>query len=373
MLSKHHIGSPGEPINLYVATSKGRIAASVRPALLAPGEEPGAGPCVGSAQMRVADVGGEEFDVAPAGVIAEIGDQRRHDRRRAQVGRCDLGLSEVEMDRQGSRGPMRNSRSFSFRMLALRHPLLLGPRLPRWSSITLLAALVAIASCNAPAADILPCARFAQEDLPQPFPRGDRRGLDRLEKINQAVRNTPYSVLFLGDSLIEGWSPAVWKRSLAPRRALNAGVSGDYTENVLWRLRHGNLAGTPPKVVVLLIGTNDLAAGRSPELTADGIRANLEFLRQHLPQTRILLLALLPREESPMASLRLAVSQVNGLIRDCGDGEHIFYADIGDVLLDGDGRLTRDISPDHLHFTAHAYALLALRLDPVLDKLLAAE
>ena len=237
----------------------------------------------------------------------------------------------------------------------------------------LLAAFGTIASTNAPAADLLPCSRFAQEDPAQPSPRGDRRGLDRLEKINQAVENTPHSMLLLGDSLIEGWSPAVWESSLAPRRALNAGVSGDYTENVLWRLKHGNVAGVPPKVVVLLIGTNDLAAGRSPDLTADGIRANLEFLRQRLPQTRILLLALLPREESPMAPLRLAVSRVNGLIRNCGDGEHIFYADIGDVLLDGSGRLTRDLSPDHLHFSARAYALIASRLDPLLDKLLAME
>jgi hypothetical protein len=58
-------------------------------ALLAPGEEPGACPGMGPVRVRVADVGGEEFDIAPAGVIPEIGDQRRHDRRHAQVRRCD--------------------------------------------------------------------------------------------------------------------------------------------------------------------------------------------------------------------------------------------------------------------------------------------
>jgi len=62
---------------------------------------------------------------------------------------------------------------------------------------------------------------------------------------------------------------------------------------------------------VLLIGTNDLAYGRSPELTADGIRTNLEMLRQRLPEARILLLGLLPREESSSAPLRLEVAQVN--------------------------------------------------------------
>jgi len=176
-------------------------------------------------------------------------------------------------------------------------------------------------------------------------------------------------ILFFGDSLIEGWDATIWERSLASRGALNAGVSGDRTDHLLWRLHHGNLAGPQPKAVVLLIGTNDLAYGRSPELTADGIRANLEMLRQRLPEARILLLGLLPREESPSAPLRLEVAQVNRLIRDCADGEHIFYAEIGQVLLDRDGLLPAAISPDQLHFTALGYALLAARLEPELDRL----
>jgi lysophospholipase L1-like esterase len=157
--------------------------------------------------------------------------------------------------------------------------------------------------------------------------------LERLKWINQAVKSTRYSILFFGDSLTEGWDATVWERTLASRGALNAGVSGDRTDHLLWRLQHGNLAGPQPKAVVLLIGTNDLAYGRSPELTADGIRANLEMLRQRLPEARILLLGLLPREESPSAPLRLEVAQVNQLIRDCADGEHIFYAELGYALL----------------------------------------
>jgi hypothetical protein len=64
------------------------------------------------------------------------------------------------------------------------------------------------------------------------------------------------------------------------------------------------------------------------------------------------------------------VAQVNRLIRDCADGEHIFYAEIGKVLLDRDGLLPAAISPDQLHFTELGYARLAARLDPELDRLL---
>jgi lysophospholipase L1-like esterase len=80
---------------------------------------------------------------------------------------------------------------------------------------------------------------------------------------------------------------------------LNAGISGDFTDHILWRLKHGNLAGPPPKAVILLIGTNDLAAHRSPELTADGVRANLMLFRERPPEARILLPRLLPREQFP--------------------------------------------------------------------------
>jgi len=236
----------------------------------------------------------------------------------------------------------------------------------------LLALFVTTASAGiALAADILPCAQFTHEGPPQPIARGDPRGVERLERINQAVNNTPHSVLFLGDSLTEGWDPVLWERSLAPRGVLNAGISGDFTDHILWRLEHGNLAGPPPKAVILLIGTNDLAAHRSPELTADGIRANLVLLRKRLPEATILLLGLLPREQFPDAPLRRAVEQVNRLIRDCADGEHIVYAEIGDALLDSSGRLSVAVAPDWLHFSEHGYALLAARLEPVLDRVLA--
>ena len=162
--------------------------------------------------------------------------------------------------------------------------------------IVLLTALViTLASRPASAEEALRCARFSRGELPRATPRSDRHALDRLQRINQVVRTTPPAVLFLGDSLTEGWNLDLWKKHLAPRGVLNAGISGDRTDHLLWRLENGNLAGPPPKALVLLIGTNDLGSGRSPELTADGIRTNLGRLRQRLPEAAILLIALLPR------------------------------------------------------------------------------
>src|SRR5438132_11465096 len=100
--------------------------------------------------------------------------------------------------------------------------------LGRHSYAGLLALLVATASGElALATDILPCAQFTHEGPPQPIARGDRRGLERLERINQAVNNTPYSMLFLGASLPECWNPVLCARSLAPRAVRNPGISCD--------------------------------------------------------------------------------------------------------------------------------------------------
>ena len=235
-------------------------------------------------------------------------------------------------------------------------------------------AIAALASGGpAFATEILRWAGFNQGELPVPVPSPYPSAIARADRISHSVKSAPHSVVFFGDSLTEGWDPAVWEQYLAPRGMLNAGVSGDRTDNLLWRLEHGNLAGPQPKAVVLLIGTNDLAYGRSPARTADGIRANLEVLRQHLPEARILLLGLLPRAAVPSALIRIEVAQVNRLIRDCADDQDVIYAEIGDLLLTSDGLLSAEVSPDQLHFTARGYALLAARLEPELDRLLSAE
>ncbi|HEV8678531.1 MAG TPA: GDSL-type esterase/lipase family protein [Stellaceae bacterium] len=222
---------------------------------------------------------------------------------------------------------------------------------------------------------VLRCAPFTAAQIAAPEPREARWPVHRFEQINEAVKTRPHRVLLLGDSLTERFphdAPQVWRDKMVPRGVLNAGVSGDRTEHLLWRMQHGNLAGPAPRVAVLLIGTNDLGHGRAPEEVAEGIRADLFYLRQRLPRTRILLLGLWPRAESPEARLRRDTVAVNRLIQHCGDDRTIVYADLGGVLLDPDGRLSREMSPDLLHFSEAGYARLAPRLNALIDDLVAA-
>ncbi len=64
-------------------------------------------------------------------------------------------------------------------------------------------------------------------------------------------------VVFLGDSITEGWGgngKSVWDKHYAPLGAYNYGIGGDTTQNVLWRIQNHELDGINPKVLVLKIG-----------------------------------------------------------------------------------------------------------------------
>lgn len=237
------------------------------------------------------------------------------------------------------------------------------------------AALVALLLVTvSPAQAQLRCSPF-NAFAEAPAPRIDPAALASFQRINAQVKNQPYRVLFFGDSITERWNEplwgarAVWAANMAPRSVLNAGVSGDRTEHLRWRLDHGNLDGPSPEGVVLLIGTNDLGHGRPPEEAAEGVRRDLLQLREKLPNSRILLLGLWPRGATAEDHLRKEAAAVNKLIARCADGQAIAYADIGGVLLEPDGVLSKQVSPDLLHFSAAGYERLVPKLDPLIDQL----
>jgi lysophospholipase L1-like esterase len=127
------------------------------------------------------------------------------------------------------------------------------------------------------------------------------RHVERLERVRQGG----FDLLFVGDSITQNYEktgPApdevflpVWQEFFAPHNALNLGYSGDQTQNVLWRLQHGEVDGLSPRNVVLLIGTNNTARReQTKEQVTAGIVAVVEGLHKRLPQAKILLVGILP-------------------------------------------------------------------------------
>lgn len=183
-------------------------------------------------------------------------------------------------------------------------------------------------------------------------------------------------LVFLGDSITHGWDDVgqpVWQARYAARPALAMGCWGDRTEHLLWRLQHGALDNLAPRLLVLLIGTNDSGDLQAPPArTAAGVWRLLDELQRRLPASRVLLLALLPREHAPEAPLRQLNEAVNTRLRALADGQRVHFLDVGAALTDAAGWLDPALLPDQLHLSEAGYRRLADAIDPTLDRLLAA-
>ncbi|MCY2927741.1 MAG: GDSL-type esterase/lipase family protein [Planctomycetota bacterium] len=178
-------------------------------------------------------------------------------------------------------------------------------------------------------------------------------------------------VMFLGDSITEQWrNNAIWQKLYAPLNALNFGIGGDLTQNVLWRVLNGETENCKPKVVVLLIGTNNTGGNSAVEI-AGGIKAIVEALRKNLPAAKILVLGILPRGPEAKTPLRDKIAAVNAATKKLADGKTVYYLDIGPKLLDKAGKLNGDVSPDALHLSEKGYQIWADAMAPLLAKLLA--
>lgn len=181
-------------------------------------------------------------------------------------------------------------------------------------------------------------------------------------------------VVFIGDSITEGWEKSgapVWDRHYKDLNALALGFGGDRTENVLWRLQHGEVDALAPKVAVLMFGTNNTGYRKEdPRTTAAGIQRNIEELRRRLPDTQILLLAIFPRGAGADDEARRINDQVNAIIAGYADNRSVYYLDIGKQFLQADGTLSKDIMPDLLHPNEKGYEIWARAMAPTLDRLL---
>lgn len=186
-----------------------------------------------------------------------------------------------------------------------------------------------------------------------------------LARKEQLIQTGGTQLIFIGDSITDFWRAdpqrELFEDYFGRYRPYNIGVSADETQHVLWRIEHSELDGLSPRLVVLMIGTNNLAnANRmGPAETADGVAAVIESIRRKLPTSRIMLLGIFPRANRPDDPLRLAVVETNRAIAALQDGKTVFYKDISAHFLEADGTLSGEVMPDYLHPNALGYKIWA--------------
>ena len=251
-----------------------------------------------------------------------------------------------------------------------------------------LATLLPLVRAQTPAPVAVPAPTVApvqKVDASAAIPKtGNARFFELHEKFLARVKAGPIGVLFLGDSITEGWgkAPHVWEHYYGKMEPANFGIGGDQTQHVIWRIENGELDGIHPKVVVLMLGTNNAATHTGEEIAAADQKI-IAMIRAKIPETKVLLLAIFPRDArrnpeglitdaaiADAAKRMAAIDRANALLAKLDDGVNLRFLDIGDKFLGRDGKIPWTIMPDQLHPTAAGYQLWAEAMQPLLTEMM---
>ena len=201
------------------------------------------------------------------------------------------------------------------------------------------------------------------------------RHVEKLAEIaRRRAAGEPTGLVFLGDSITHNWEKEhreLWDRMWGAYHPLNLGYGGDRTENLLWRLQHGELDHIAPKLIVLMIGTNNNGLRHdAPASTYAGIVRDIAEIRRRQPRARVLLLAIFPRGPDAMDASRKVNDQVNAMLPRLADGKHVFFLDIGKAFLEADGTLSKTVFPDLLHPDQEGYERWQRAMQPEVERLM---
>ena len=202
--------------------------------------------------------------------------------------------------------------------------------------------------------------------IPAPFQE------QRHEGFVEIARAGDIDCLLMGDSITDWWArfaPELYAEHFGSRKCANFGIAGDRTQGVLWRMENGELEGYSPKVMMLMIGTNNLSGraerpANTPAEIVEGVTAIVTKFRTTFPDARVLLLGIFPRGAEPDNRFRAPIAEINTALAALDDGERVKFMDIGAAFLGPDGSIPEDVMGDGLHPTLKGYEIWAAQVMP---------
>ena len=256
------------------------------------------------------------------------------------------------------------------------------------AAVVVVAAAVFCFSSAARAQAVPPAPAPAQATQPAPAPQPadvpavkvnaktgepNERFMQMHEKFVEQAKRGDVGLLFLGDSITQGWGGQreIWERHFGKYKPANFGIGGDRTQHVLWRIENGELEPPmKPKAIVLMIGTNNSASDPAEKI-ASGIEKIVATARQKTG-AKVLLLAIFPRGESPekAANQREVINAVNERIKKLDDGKNVRFLDLSEKFMNGDGTISKEIMHDYLHLTRKGYQTWAEALEEPLREMM---
>ncbi len=209
-----------------------------------------------------------------------------------------------------------------------------------------------------------------------PVPRLERDSYDwdqRHRDVMAIKAQMKPEIVLIGDSITHFWGglpkanrvngPKSWAAAFGGMEVLNLGFGWDRTQNVLWRLQHGEFDGLHPKTVIINIGTNNLtgtinARANTPEEVVEGILAIHGKVRAASPESRIVVMGIFPRGFPVASRQRVPIARVNQLLAAALAGKAgTTFLDIGARFLAPDATLPKRLMSDGTHPTDEGYAI----------------
>ena len=179
----------------------------------------------------------------------------------------------------------------------------------------------------------------------------------------------PVDVLLVGDSITIQWGSS-WSKHFPDRKAVNIGIGGDKTQNVLWRLDHGGVDGLKPRAIVLMIGNNNMFF--TPETgvaaAAQGVKACLANLREKFPEADVVVAKILPCHAPKVRfyeDILLTNAEIDKL--NLGVDPKVKVLDLTQDFLNSDGTIKPALfTSDKIHLSLAGYEVYAQKLAPLL-------
>ena len=186
---------------------------------------------------------------------------------------------------------------------------------------------------------------------------------------NKRLANSQSDVttIFYGDSIIQAWANSKAFEPYKQQGDLALGIGGDTTENLLWRIQHGETGQLQPKNVVVLIGINDFGhQSDTPKQVAEGVIAVATQLRDLLQPEKLIVVGILPSGRHSGEPIRDNIGKTNSMLSGQAKSVGYKFADIGSEFLEADGSISAEVMADFLHPTERGYGIFAAAIDEFL-------
>ena len=199
----------------------------------------------------------------------------------------------------------------------------------------------------------------------------DWPNLARYRDANRALPPPPNGearVVFMGDSITDAWQQPRYGGFFPGKPYVDRGISGQTTPQMLLRFRP-DVIDLKPKVVVILAGTNDIAANTGPT-TNDEIQGNLASMSElaHVHDIRVVFASVTPvsayHVPSPAAVPQTTarpmtrIQALNDWMKSYAAAHGDVYLDYFSEMVDQSGLLRTELSEDDLHPNAKGYAIM---------------